>query len=310
MKKEKIKNLEDKATELEEKFNSISKTLKKLYTDDIEKFLSDFIAKKQNIEECDKTIGTINDWYNNTFIDEDNKTTGIRTNLNEANELAESFTKELGQQKQEIENIKQDFKTNNNNLKNKNEKLIEETKQIKENLENELKDLQSWKDLAVGGSLFKSFKETADEYTKKERNSFLISIISLLCEVLFLGCVFFKEDFEWRKLLISLPIAFCGILIWWTAKQKSNQYAKSKEEYRHKATSMESFVGYRTQFKENLSDEEYDELFKSTVVFNLTRNPSDELDKILLQKDPTNKITGIIKEGFNSIKEIICKNKE
>ncbi len=309
MKKERVDNLENKAQEAEKILNGIREELKNLYTDDVEKFLQGFIEKKQNIEKCDKISDTINDWYNDNFIDKDNET-GIKTDLESANELAEEFTRELEQQKQEIENIKQNFETNNNNLKNENEKLIEETKQIKENLENELKDLKSWKDLAVGGSLFKSFKETADEYTKKERNSFLISIIPLFCEVGFLIYFLFEKNFDWHNLIISVPIAVAFGFIWWTAKQKSNQYAKSKEEYKHKATSMESFVGYRTQFKENLSDEEYDELFKSTVVVNLTRNPSDELDKILLQKDPTHKFTDILKDGISSIKEIVSKKEQ
>lgn len=313
MKKERIDNLENKAKELEDKLNNIKNELQRLYTDDIETFLQDFIDKKKKIEECDKISDKIKDWYNDNFIDKNNET-GIKTDLESANELAKEFTGELTQQKQEIENIKQDFKTNNDNLKNENEKLIEETKRIKENLENELKDLQSWKDLAVGGSLFKSFKETACEYTDKERNSFFVSIGAMISEAIFLLvyaivliCI---KKFEWHNLIISLPISIAFCFIWWTAKQKSNQYAKSKEEYRHKATSMESFVGYRTQFKENLSDEEYDELFKSTVVVNLTRNPSDELDKILLQKDPTHKFTDILKEGISSIKEIVSKKEQ
>ena len=45
MKKERIDNLENKAKELEDKLNNIKNELQRLYTDDIETFLQDFIDK-------------------------------------------------------------------------------------------------------------------------------------------------------------------------------------------------------------------------------------------------------------------------
>ncbi len=85
---------------------------------------------------------------------------------------------------------------------------------------------------------------------------------------------------------------------------KSKIYHKLAEEYAHKATLLQSFVGYREQYKQTLDDDEYNQFFRE-VIEAVKVNASERIDKLLHFKWPFEKAIDSVNNGIDKASSTI-----
>lgn len=181
-------------------------------------------------------------------------------------------------------------------IKNKTENLekieLEYLEKIKE-IENIKKDLNKYRTEVVIGTVFKAFK------SRSTSNSWIAGILSFFAIISLAGALYFMiylanstqnvdkfYPISTITLFITLSI-FCS--------NKSKIYHKLAEEYGHKATILESFVGYGEEFKKSLGVEKYNSLFDK-VTEAVSSNPSDKIDKLMQFKWPWEKAIDVGKK--------------
>ncbi len=172
-------------------------------------------------------------------------------------------------------------------LENQKKEITDFTEKYENTLTAELnevgsikQDLQDYRDQVVGGSLFKTYKEKAcwSNITSLVYSGIAISL--LLCAGGILLWLLLKVDRQSTDSFISSSISFILFTASFVCSGNSKVTHKSFEEYLHKATLLQSFVGYREQHKQSLDDEEYSQFFRE-VIEAVKVNPSERIDKLL-----------------------------
>jgi hypothetical protein len=169
------------------------------------------------------------------------------------------------------------------------------------------KDLQVFADKAVGGSLFKAYEKRTEKNDNLSESYSKYSIRCLLGSalviVVLLVCSFFCDP---QTINYILPSSMSVILLTasFVCSSKSKIYHKLAEEYAHKATLLQSFVGYREQYKQTLDDEEYNQFFRE-VIEAVKINASERIDKLLHFKWPFEKAIDSVNKGFDKVSNTI-----
>lgn len=204
--------------------------------------------------------------------------------------LESKYSKEI----KEIEFIKNGKSVNLENLESQYaEKITELEKKIDE-IEIIKKDLHKYRNEVVLGTLFETFKQRSVEnleeakiFSKNAIFSLLGALITLFALVIFSHFFDIKEFYVFSMLILFITLSmFCS--------NKSKIYHKLAEEYAHKATFLESFVGYDEEFKKYLGNK-YNDLFDK-VTDAVSSNPSDKIDKFLQFRYPWEKIVDVGKK--------------
>jgi hypothetical protein len=229
--------------------------------------------KKFIDNEIDKNTESFSSWWNG---DEDSKSfhqckNDISNAITEGNKIPKLI---------EVET---------KNLKNLELDYLEKIKEI----ENIKRDLNKYRTEVVIGTVFKAFK------SRSTSNSWFAGILSLFAIISLAGALGFMiylanstqnvdkfYPISTITLFITLSI-FCS--------NKSKIYHKLAEEYGHKATILESFVGYGEEFKKSLGVEKYNSLFDK-VTEAVSSNPSDKIDKLMQFKWPWEKAIDVGKK--------------
>jgi hypothetical protein len=246
---------------------------------------------KERIDEFD--LFWNGDEDNLSFNDCKEKIISIHTKADDLlNKISDSETSIINQNKTII-----DFTEKYQNTLNKK---LEEVETVK-------KDLQDYRDQVVGGSLFKTYKEKAfwSNITSLVYSGIGISL--LLCAGGILLWLLLKVDRQNTDSFISSSISFILFTASFICSGNSKTFRKLTEEYAHKATLLQSFVGYREQYKQTLDDEEYSQFFKE-VIEAVKINPSERIDKLLHFKWPFEKAIDTVNSGFTDTCKIISKS--
>lgn len=158
------------------------------------------------------------------------------------------------------------------------------------------KDLQGYRDQVVGGSLFKTFKDKAFWSNITSLIYSGIGIVLLLCSGGVLFWLLLQTDRQVEDRFIATAISFILFTASFVCSNNSKTFRKLTEEYAHKATLLQSFVGYREQYKQTLDDNEYSQFFKE-VIEAVKINPSERIDKLLNFKWPFEKTIDTVNGG-------------
>ena len=272
---------------------------------------------KQEVEALDKKIGdldaifktlaikygTINGYYTQIF-GEDGKA-GIKKEINDTLENSNKIQENIDNFQSFINGTddEEDFETHKeaiidtynkaeglNGIISKNETDIAKfTTQFEQKLEAKLrevdvikKNLQEFRDLAVGNSLFISFEERMKQNDDSSKKYGYGSIVCLGISAIVMGvllCVSLLPKVGAINYLLPSSISFILLTASFVCSHKSAIYHKLAEEYAHKATLLRSFVGYRERF----DDEELGVFFKE-VIEAIKVNASDKSDKYFRTK--------------------------
>ena len=181
-------------------------------------------------------------------------------------------------------------------IKNKTENLekieLEYLEKIKE-IDNIKKDLNKYRTEVVIGTVFKAFK------SRSTSNSLIAGILSLFAILSLAGALSFMIYLANSTQVVDkfYPISTITLFITLSifCSNKSKIYHKLAEEYGHKATILESFVGYGEEFKKSLGVEKYNSLFDK-VTEAVSSNPSDKIDKLMQFKWPWEKAIDVGKK--------------
>lgn len=294
------------------------------------KKMVDNATKAQNLQalidnEIRKRIASSNDfanlinqltqsnYYNNPPITQvqqlltrlENSNNTVQQLHNDARQLQSDINTFLDNKKQEITKMDEDNKQARENLK----KTTEEAISIKT-------DLSDYRDQAVNGALFRAFEARAKIYDKKAQKQEKWSIWYLWV----LGCAsfarilyFFIVEYGKKDLFLNgnfwISLLFSGLfaaLLSILAYLSSNKYHMNKklaEEYWHKASILKSFVGYKTQYQQNMEDAEY-KVFFEYLVKAIMLNPADKINVFLNKKLPIENILEIPKQVMESAKDL------
>ena len=79
---------------------------------------------------------------------------------------------------------------------------------------------------------------------------------------------------------------------------------KLAEEYWHKASILKSFVGYKTQYQQNMEDEEY-KVFFEYLLKAIMLNPADKINVFLNKKLPIETILETPKNIIGGVKDVV-----
>jgi len=296
---------------------------KKINKDDVER-LQNAVAELENKITAQKELydnniakySSIISYYKEIFNSEDNKIS-IKTQIEQCRVITENC----------INNINRIEKGEDNSLSlealyetitklhssaQSNEKIIAGITEFKTKYETDLNnkltevndiknDLKTYRDSVVGGSLFKTY---ASRTEKNDKSTKYYSIFSLACLVLsagILGVLVFKEQHNY---IVPSSISIILLTASFVSSSKSKVYHKLAEEYAYKTTLLESFVGYREQYKQSLDDREYNQFF-TEVINAIKTNPSEKIDKLLHFKFPFEKALDVANNTAESIKNSV-----
>lgn len=202
-------------------------------------------------------------------------------------------------------------------------KIDEDNKQARENLQkttneavNIKNDLKNFSDRAVNGALFRAFEARAKIYDKKAQKQEKWSIsylwglggFSLIRIIYFFIVEYDDEDLLlngnfWISLLFSGLLATLLSILSYLSSNKYHMNKKLAEEYWHKASILKSFVGYKTQYQQNMEDAEY-KLFFEHLVKAIMLNPADKINVFLNKKLPIENILEMPKQVMESAKDL------
>ena len=233
----------------------------------------------------------------------------------------ENLLKSIKEQQNDIQSIKdslsekniQDLYLSLQNFNNKTKESLIKTKNEAEDIKN---DLKNFSDRAVNGALFSSFEERAKIYDNKAQKQEKWSIMYLwglgglsLCRITYF---FYREYGEkvlllngnfWISLLFSALLATLLSILSYLSSNKYHMNKKLAEEYWHKASILKSFVGYKTQYQQNMEDAEY-KLFFEHLVKVIMLNPADKINVFLNRKLPIETILETPKNIVDSAKDV------
>ncbi|GEM_PF-6016167 len=216
------------------------------------------------------------------------------------------------------------IKNNNdtiNNITIKNQDaltLLNKTTNEAEDIKN---DLSAYRNQLVNGCLFRAFEVRAKIYDKKAQTQerwsigylWGLGVFSLFRIGYFLFVEYSREDFLlkgnfWISLLFSALFAILLSVLSYLSSNKYHMNKKLAEEYWHKASILKSFVGYKTQYQQNMEDAEY-KVFFEYLVKAIMLNPADKINVFLNKKLPIEKILETPKNIVEGVKEV-AKNVE
>ena len=264
--------------------------------------LKDLICKKvdEQIEDSNKFAKLINNLTQSQFYN------NIHAPITTVKDLLASLETRIIA----VQTLKNDInKTINQDTLN----LLKQTKDEAINIKNDLSD---FRDQAVNGALFLSFEERAKEYDtraqKQERWSirylWVLGVLSL-CRIIY----FFRKEYCKTDLLLNekfwISLLLSGLfaaLLYILSHLSSNKYHMNKklaEEYWHKASILKSFVGYKTQYQQNMEDAEY-KVFFEYLVKAIMLNPADKINVFLNKKLPIEKILDTPKNIVEGAKDL------
>ncbi len=237
----------------------------------------------------------IDNYYKKIFDDSDEP--GIKKRIEQVlgeatrvNELITEFnffwigdnqTMSFEKCKQDIQSTQQEASKLNTTIADQKETLSASMTEI----EGIKKDLNAFRDSVVAGSLFQAYGERTQHNDNASRKYSRGSIGCLLLSAVVMAIVLMSKDVGH-----FLPISISIILLTasFVCSSKSKIYHKLAEEYAHKTTLLQSFIGYRSEYKEQLTPEEYQAFF-SKIIAAISVNASDKCDKLLHFKWPWEK---------------------
>ncbi len=196
--------------------------------------------------------------------------------------------------------------------------LLNKTTNEAEDIKN---DLSAYRNQLVNGCLFRAFEVRAKIYDKKAQTQerwsigylWGLGVFSLFRIGYFLFVEYSREDFLlkgnfWISLLFSALFAILLSVLSYLSSNKYHMNKKLAEEYWHKASILKSFVGYKTQYQQNMEDAEY-KVFFEYLVKAIMLNPADKINVFLNKKLPIEKILETPKNIVEGVKEV-AKNVE
>lgn len=280
----------------------------------VEKLVKQVEALDEKIELLTTTYGSIESYHKEVFgLDQKSGIKAdIKKALDEAERVKDLITefdyfwngddKTLSFERCKTEILDIGTKSNNlsQHIETKSKELTDFIKNYKDSLQNEIKgiegiknDLKAFKDLVVGNSLFKSFQDRANKNDNMTKIYSLSSILFLLgAAAIMLLLLLGKIPSDKIGYLLPISISIILLTASYVSSGRSKIYHKAAEEYYHKSTMIQSFVGYTQQNPTTPGDygpsTEYSEFFKE-ILSAIKRNPSDKIDKLLHFKFPWEK---------------------
>jgi len=287
---EQIDAAHDKSQELFEEVESYHERLFK-GTEKEESLKSDITDLIQDITKKQDHIDAFITEYIDGYVlsaEEKNDDTKIKpSKKQQVDELHQSFTKYIDDEKGRINNYKKEFFDYENSKKSEIEALLKS---------------------ATNASLAGSFEKLKGEIQKKREHAeklFYVGLALVVCAIALpyipkLSAVIFTADDIYFNLLkrITLTTPF----IWFSIHQslKVAQYFRLEQEYAHKEVVSRSFEGYKSQVLELYSDPSVSnqllERLLGSAIGAIAKNPIEFLDKSKSTSLPSDAVTdGLVK---------------
>lgn len=208
------------------------------------------------------------------------------------------------------QNLEQTILISEKNIKTKITDLntkIAEIEEIK-------KSLNAFSQLVVGNSLFKSFSDRADKADKRSESLSKTSlccllggvgVLVLLLIVVILIAFSDKAEKSLNAIFYFLPFSISGFLLWasYSASKEGVVQRKIAEEYAHKSTTTQAFVGHTESF----DNQEDRNKFFGIIQKAIETNAADKINHLLSSKSPFEMVSKAVNDTIKAVKS---KNEE
>jgi predicted nucleic acid-binding Zn-ribbon protein len=294
---EKIKTINSSYDKLKNNVSSIESAITKV--EEIELFFTD--TENYNFYNYTKALKDSQQLItNNETIVQNitNKIANLNTDIDNINKIIEDKENDF---KTIIEDKSAEFETKIQKFNTQSGNATQQFQKAKQDYEALQKTLEAYAEKAVSGSLFAGFEKRMEKMDKSSSSLTIASVILLFLSGIGLFAIMLGKSSNYS---LSFGISLIFAIASYICSSNAKASRKLAEEYAHKANLMQSFVGYRKHFQDNLSDTEYDEFFKE-IMEALKSNASDKVDKYLKWKMPWEKAGDVIKDVSSKIADNI-----
>lgn len=161
---------------------------------------------------------------------------------------------------------------------------------------------------ATSAGLASAFKNRKDVFAEPNKKWTATFVITLIIMFIYSACTFKPVgtlEGVLTQILNHMPLYIPAIWLAIFASQRKSENKRLEEEYSHRESLANSFIGYKRQIEElNNDDSEALKEFLNNILHEIAKNPSETLDKKHGDSTPLKQILDRLIELKDSIKNI------